>query len=72
MSNPHLDKIVTECGSISELARQVGVKPQSASAWVKRGYVPPARAFQMELKYGVMAKDLVRPSLREISELLNG
>jgi len=72
LSNPIIDKIVEDCGSISEFSRRVGVTPQSAHNWVRRGYVPPARALQMEVMFKVPARDLVRPQLREIAELLNG
>lgn len=72
MSNEALDRIIDSCESISDFARKIGVTPQSAFNWKKRGYVPPARALQIEVMFGVPAKDLVRPQLREISELLVG
>ena len=65
-----LDQAVTAAGSISALARKLGIKPQVCNRWVKRGWVPPQQALKLELFYGIPAKDLVKPSLREMADLL--
>jgi hypothetical protein len=52
------------------LARKLGIKPQVCNRWVKRGWVPPQQALKLELFYGIPAKDLVKPSLREMADLL--
>lgn len=65
-----LDRAVADAGSIAALARRLGVAPQVASRWVKRGYVPAARALEIEVHYGVPARELVKPSLLEIATLI--
>lgn len=62
-----LDLAVDKAGSISELARLVGVKPQVANRWVHLGYVPPVkRARQIADLYGLPMRDLVKPDLRDL------
>jgi DNA-binding transcriptional regulator YdaS (Cro superfamily) len=65
-----LARAVSAAGSISALARKLGVAHQVANRWVRRGYVPAARAIEIEVLYGVPAKELVKPSLLEIANLL--
>ena len=65
-----LARAVEAAGSISALARALGIAHQVANRWVRRGYVPAARALELEVLYGVPAKDLVKPSLLELANLI--
>lgn len=65
-----LDEAVRKAGSISALARKLDVSHQVANRWCKRGYVPPKRALEIELHFGVPARDLVDPSLLQIASLI--
>lgn len=67
-----IETVVSKAGSISALARALGIAHQVANRWVKRGYVPPRRALELEVLYGVPAHSLVKPSLALIAELLSG
>lgn len=63
---------VAKAGSVSALAKKVGVARQVADRWYRRGYVPAARALELEIAYGVSARLLVKPSLLEFATLLTG
>jgi DNA-binding transcriptional regulator YdaS (Cro superfamily) len=65
-----LARAVEAAGSITALARKLGVAHQVANRWVHRGYVPAARALEIEVIYGIPARDLVKPSLLEIANLI--
>ena len=65
-----MERAVKAAGSISALARRLGVAHQVASRWVKRGHVPPKRALEIEIYYGIPARELVKPSLLEIASLI--
>jgi hypothetical protein len=39
------------------------VTVQAVGQWVKRGWVPPQRALEIEAKYGVDRAHLVKPTL---------
>lgn len=67
-----IETVVSKAGSISALARRIGVSQQVANRWVKRGYVPARRALEIEVIYGVPAASLAKPSLMVIAELLTG
>jgi len=67
-----IEKVVDMAGSQSALARELGVAHQVANRWVRRGYVPARRALEIEIKYGVPAHDLAKPSLMTVAELLTG
>lgn len=58
-----IDKAVSAAGGRSELADTLGVSVQAIYLWVKRGWVPPARAIELEQRYGIPRVDLVKPSL---------
>lgn len=73
MTDPNttgIARAVIKAGSVAALAREVGVARQVADRWVKRGHVPPARAFQMERLYGVAARTLIKPSLLRLAARL--
>jgi DNA-binding transcriptional regulator YdaS (Cro superfamily) len=65
-----IEMAIQRAGSISALARKLNISHQVANRWVKRGHVPPKRAFEIELQYGVPARDLVDPSLLHIASLI--
>jgi len=67
-----IETVVAQAGSISALARKLGVAHQVANRWVKRGYVPARRALELEVIYGVPASALAKPSLMLIAGLLTG
>lgn len=62
-----IDEAITKAGSISALARHLGVSHQVVNRWQKRGFVPPKRAVELEAKYGVPLRDLVDPSLLQFA-----
>jgi DNA-binding transcriptional regulator YdaS (Cro superfamily) len=71
MNNPTaLDRAAEAAGSWGDLARKLGVSHQAMYAWRKRGHVPPNRALEIEVLYGVPARELVKPSLLEIATLI--
>lgn len=43
MKNTGIERAVQIVGGQSELARQLGVKPQAVQQWVASGVVPPRR-----------------------------
>lgn len=72
MTDPSpMERAVQAAGSISALGRRLGVTHQVVCRWVSRGYVPAARALEIELHYGIPAKELVKPSLLELASLIN-
>lgn len=50
-----------EAGSLSELARQVGVSPQAVQQWAGQGFVPLNRIAEIETIYGIPRKELMNP-----------
>ena len=71
MSNPTpLDRAAELAGSWYKLAKRLNVSHQAVYGWKAAGYVPANRALQIEVAFGVPARDLVRPALLEIAELL--
>lgn len=72
MTDPSpMERAVQAAGSITALARRLGIAHQVASRWVKRGYVPATRALQIEVLYGIPAKELVKPSLALLVSLIH-
>lgn len=65
---PLPDNKVTEAaakaGGVPTLARALGVTPQAVREWVRLGYVPPKRAQEIELRYGVPRTELVSAKVR--------
>lgn len=66
-----LDGAVAAAGSITALAMKLGVSVQACHRWVQRGWVPAKQALKIELFYGIPAKEMVKPELREIADLLS-
>lgn len=44
---------VTDDGSLRSLARKLGVGPDTLSAWIRRGDMPPTRAREILMLEGV-------------------
>ena len=65
-----LGRAVEAAGSVSALARKVGVAQQVMNRWVRRGDVPAPRALEIEVMFGIPARELVKPSLLEIAGLI--
>lgn len=57
---------IERAGSRIAFATELGVSVQAVCQWVKRGWVPPARAVEIEQKYNVPRLDLIKPELRAI------
>ena len=61
-----IDNAITQAGSQSELARQLGCSQQAVSAWQRKGYVPLLRAPEIEAQYGVPRATLIAPRLLDV------
>lgn len=55
---------IEKAGGATELARALGVSPQSVWDWRVKGYVPPARAKEIEMQFGIPRGDLVSAKVR--------
>jgi len=72
MSEPTpLTRAAELAGSWYKLAKALGVTHQAVYEWKAAGYVPASRALQIEIAFGIPARDLVRPALLEIADLLS-
>lgn len=65
-----LDRAAELAGSWFALAQKLGVTHQAIYTWKKAGYVPANRALQIEIFYGIPARELVKPSLLEMASLI--
>lgn len=59
-----VDLAVEKAGGATALARALGVTPQSVWDWLVKGYVPLARAKEIEMQFGIPRNDLVSPKVR--------
>ena len=66
-----IEQAAEAAGSWFALAQKLKVSHQSVYQWKSRGFFPLRRALEIELHYGIPAKDLIDPALREIADLLN-
>lgn len=55
---------ITAAGGATALARALGVTPQSVWDWRVKGYVPPARAKEIEMQFGIDRNALVSAKVR--------
>jgi len=62
-----IEEAVRKAGSQTNLAKILGVSQQFVSACVRKGYVPPHRALEIETQLGVSRSRLVN---RRIAELM--
>ena len=53
-----------KAGGIPTMARQLGVTSQAVREWVRAGAVPPARAKEIEMLYGIPRAELVSAKVR--------
>lgn len=57
-------RAVTVAGNQPKMAADLGVSQQCIANWCRLGYVPPARAQEIEMRYGVPRAELINPKLR--------
>jgi len=57
---------VEKAGSKRKLAEVLQVSTQAVHEWVKRGYVPPVRARQLEVMFEIPRVSLVKAELAEL------
>lgn len=57
---------VAHAGSLSQLAKDLGVSFQAVQQWVAQGYVPTARIPEIESLYGVPRASLMNPKYTAI------
>ena len=64
---PHnMSTVLQRAGGAPALAAALKVSHQIVYIWVKRGWVPLARAVQIEKKYGVPRDKIIKPQLAEL------
>lgn len=59
-----VDKAVEKAGSWNKLAVALGVTRQAVGQWLRQGYVPLARAKEIEMQFGIPRNNLVSPKVR--------
>lgn len=59
-----VDAAVEKAGSWNKLATALGVSRQAVGQWLAQGYVPLARAKEIEMQFGIARTDLVSPKVR--------
>lgn len=55
---------IEKAGGVAALARVLGVKHQAIQDYRRKGYVPPARAKEIEMQFGIPRNDLVSAKVR--------
>tara|TARA_R110000868_G_scaffold245766_1_gene502357 strand:+ start:392 stop:619 length:228 start_codon:yes stop_codon:yes gene_type:complete len=60
-----VDAAIAQAGSRKEFAESLNpsITVQAVFQWVRRGWVPPARALEIERLYGIDRAHLVKPEL---------
>jgi DNA-binding transcriptional regulator YdaS (Cro superfamily) len=61
-----IDQAIRAIGSQAKLASALGCTQQNISAWLRRGYVPPAHAVAIERATGVSRTLLLDPRIVEL------
>lgn len=56
---------IAQTGSMSNLAKELGVTYQAIQLWQRQGYVPIRRVTEMEARYGIARERLVHPRYLE-------
>ena len=59
-----LRALAERAGGQLQLALELGVSQASVSIWIRRGWLPPARAMQVERMYDLPRQHLISPRLR--------
>jgi DNA-binding transcriptional regulator YdaS (Cro superfamily) len=67
-SNP-VEAVVAAAGNQSNLASSLGVTQQAVSKWLRRGWVPLARAAEIEHLFGIPRKQLINPRLVDLLDV---
>lgn len=55
---------ITKAGGPTAMAKALGVTPQAVWDWRAKGYVPLARAKEIEMQFGIPRNDLVSAKVR--------
>lgn len=55
---------IKAAGGVAALARALGVQHQAVQDYRRKGYVPPARAKEIEMQFGIPRNDLVSAKVR--------
>lgn len=55
---------IAKAGGPTAMAKALGVTPQAVWDWRAKGYVPPARAKEIEMQFGIPRGDLVSAKVR--------
>ena len=58
-----IDTAVEKAGGVRQLALKLGVTRQAIAKWQHRGWVPIARAMEIERLFGVPRQDLLKPAI---------
>ena len=58
-----IEKAVKIAGGASALAHKLDVTHQAVYVWLRKGWVPPRRALEIEKLFGVPRIDLFKPEL---------
>lgn len=69
MTRKKTNAVQTACeraGTQRSLAATLGVSEQVVCVWAKRGWVPLARAQEIEALFGVPRKSLINPRLLDL------
>ena len=61
-----IEKAIAAAGNQETLAAALGVKQPAIAHWKKRGWMPVARALQVEMIYGIDRLSLIKPALQEV------
>ena len=64
MTPTGIQQAVTTAGTQQKLADALGVSQQAVGHWLAQGWVPLARARQIESLYGVPRGQLISPRLK--------
>lgn len=59
-------RAVQAAGNQAKLAEQLEVSQQAVSKWVRRGWVSPSRAREIEMLYGIPRQDLMNKLLVDL------
>lgn len=64
-----IEKAVEAAGGVLPLATALGVSHQAVYKFLRQGWVPPIRAVEIELLYGVPRRELVSPRLLDLVDV---
>jgi len=67
-----IHEAVILAGGQVKLASALGVTQQFISASLRRGYVPPRRALEIEVQFGIPRRRLISPRLASLVDLPEG